>query len=294
MEDILDNYNNDFIQYSKEKVKDETKHLALYFTIHIALYIVLLFFLIFFAWYTVFVTTHKFYAVSGPSMKYTLNRQIDDHDTKSSFDAVYVDKFTKAKLFDIVVIEKPNSDSVIKRLMATEGDYITIAKGTNALGEECYYYYRIPKGSDLESFTDEQARLDEESGNLGYQIRGYDDWFKNVSPTIDINVVVNEETFSHQYEYNFFATFLDGYETNEKFNYHISNDGLIYVQVPQGQIFYMGDNRGHSTDARERGFTDEKYIFGRTEFIVYNYNFGNRLWEVVKFYFNEMEEFFAR
>lgn len=290
----MSNFDDNFIQYSKDKVKNETKHLALYFTVHITLYIVLLFFLIFFAWYTVFISTHKFYAVAGPSMKYTLNRQIDDNDSNSSFDAVYVDKISKVRLFDIVVIEKPKANSVIKRLMAFEGDFITVAKGVTDAGEDCFYFYRIPKNSDLESFSDENARLNEVSGDLGYKIRGYEDWYKNREATLDINVEINGQNFAHQYELNFFQTFLDGFESNQSFNYHISADGLVYVQVPEGQVFYMGDNRGHSTDCRERGFADYDFIVGRTEFIVYNYNFGNRLWEVVKFYFNQMEDFFAR
>ena len=77
-------------------------------------------------------------------------------------------------------------------------------------------------------------------------------------------------------------------------NVYVSENGLIYVQVPEGKYFCMGDNRGHSDDSRKNGFYDVEYIVGRVEFIVYDHNFGNRLWEVVKYYFGQVEEFFAR
>lgn len=292
-------FSDDFIQYSNKKVKDETKNLTLYFITHITLYIVLLFFVIFFAWYTVFVTTHKFYAVYGPSMMSTLNSQIKPNEIavsrKTSYDAVYVDTLTKPKAFDIVVVERPNSDSVIKRLMAVEGDYITIAKGKTESGEECFYFYRIANGENIEEFLDDDAKLVENRGENGYNIYSYQDWFDNREVSVDISVEVEGQVFTNNYEENFYLTFLDGYgKTDVELDYFVSNSGLIYVKVPEGKVFCMGDNRGHSTDSRENGFFDKNFVVGRAEFIIYNHNFVNRIWEVIKFYFSEVEKFFAR
>lgn len=292
-------FSDDFIQYSNKKVKDETKNLTLYFITHITLYIVLLFFVIFFAWYTVFVTTHKYYAVYGPSMMSTLNSQIKPNDIpvsrKTSYDAVYVDTLAKPRVFDIVVVERPNSDSVIKRLMAVEGDYITIAKGKTESGEDCFHFYRIPNGTDSETFSDEDSILIESEGENGYSIYGYEDWYENRNASIDISIEVDGQTFTNNYEENFYLTFLDDYgKADAEFNYFVSKKGLIYVQVPQDKVFCMGDNRGHSTDSRENGFYDKNFIVGRAEFIIYNHNFVNRIWEVIKFYFSEVEKFFAR
>ncbi len=290
-----------FIQYDKKKVKNETKNLALYFTVHITLYVVLFFFLLFFAWYTGFIATHKFYAVKGVSMMPTLNCEISEEEIlydpevqKISYDGVYVNTAVKAKLFDIVVVEYDNGDSVIKRLMAQEGDYITIAKGKTAQNEDCFYFYRIPKGADLSVFTDEEAKLDEVSGENGYCIRGYEDWYKNKTGVSQPLKAITENSGTNFYEYNFFQTFLSEYGNSAKYNYHVSENGLVYVQVPQGKCFFMGDNRGHSTDGRENGFCSEKNIVGTTEFIVENYNFVNRILEVIKFYFGETQKFFAR
>ena len=288
-----------FIQYSDKKVKEETKNLTLYFIAHITLYVALFFFLLFFAWYTVFVTTHKFYAVKGVSMMPTLNTAITEEEIlydpnvqEISYDAVYVDKSTKPRLFDIVVVEYSKKNSVIKRLMATEGDYITIAKGQKD-GKDCFYFYRIPKGSDLMTFSDEQAKMDETSGANGYTIRGYEDWYLNRTGSSQPLESISTLNGTNEYEYNFYNKFLANYSTDDE-NFYTSESGLVYVKVPEGKCFFMGDNRGHSTDGRENGFVSTEKIVGRAEFIVENYNFVNRILEVVKFYFSEMEKFFAR
>lgn len=284
----MNKFSGDFIQYSDEKVKDETKHLALYFVVHISLYIVLLFFLIFFAWYTVFISTHNFYAVTGPSMMPTLNADISDPTTSQnvSFDAVYVDKITEPKIFDIIVVKKEDGENVIKRLLATSGDYITIAKGSTEDGKERFYFYRIPNDVDPDSY--ENARLDED-GESGYKL--YDSESLWIHHSYANDPVQNFNGWD--YEKNFYDTYLSEYESGNE-NYYVDSNGLIFVKVPENCVFYMGDNREYSTDCRQTGFREEKYVVGRAEFIVYDYNFANRLLEVVKFYFREMEEFFAR
>ena len=97
-------FDGDFIKYDKQKVKDETGKLAFYFIANISFYIFLLFFAIFFAWYSVFVSTHIYYEVKGPSMMTVLNNNITQEqlDTLSdkeleqlSFDAVYIEKYKK-------------------------------------------------------------------------------------------------------------------------------------------------------------------------------------------------------
>lgn len=307
-------FNKDFIQYNDKKVKEEKSSLAFYLSTRIAFYIVLIFFAIFFIWYTAFISTHSFFAVSGVSMMGTLNNQIPAQEMEAgkdfqnaSYDAVYIDRLSKAEIFDIVVIETKEIDPktgknkhIIKRVMAQEGDYITIAKAENALGEERFYFHRIAAESLIdgkvgEDFVDLQARLEENDEN-GYAIYSALDWNKKAATQ-----PVALSGGSQIYEQNFYNTFLESFilsENKQQFldegKFFVSDAGLLYVQVPNGKFFYMGDNRNHSTDARERGFENERAIVGRSEFVVFDFNFGNRLLEVVKFYFKEVEKFFAR
>ena len=275
-------FDNDFIQYNDKKAKEEKKNLALYLSLTITLYIVLFFFALFFTWYTVFVSTHKYYEVSGPSMKPTYNATIADNDQNSTIDAVYVNAIDPIKVFDVVVIKRKNKDSIIKRVIAQAGDYVTIATGTYE-GAPCFYVYRISAAEmsslDVTIFEDESAKLVEDGAN-GYQINTYGNWFANSSAFLN-------------YESSFYNSFLSS-EVEDNFEYFVSDSGLKYVKVPKNKVFCLGDNRGHSGDSRVSGFYDVSNLVGRVEFVVYNHNFVNRLWEVVKFYFSETEKFFAR
>ena len=279
----------EFIQDIDKKKKEETKSIALYLTTHITLYIVLIFFLIFFVWYTVFSVTHRYYIVEGASMQPYLNNGIPATDQSSSKDAVYVNLNGKIDVYDVVVIEgvSKTSPSIIKRVVAEEGDFVSIAKSGNS-----FYLYRI----DAEDMTlnenneyttlvsDENALVFENERNTGYEIR-YEDWNG-----------VDERVYNGvHYDYGFYSQFIQGYvNESDAYSYYVSSDNLIYVQVPENSTFCLGDNRAHSSDSRTYGFISYDNIVGDVEITVYNYSFVNRVWEVIKYYYKQVEEFFAR
>lgn len=278
-------FDNNFIQNTEQSVKAEKKSLGFYLTWTITLYIALIFFGIFFSWYTVFVSTHKYYEVVGASMKNTLNAELSDSDSKGKIDAVYVNVRDEINLADIVVIERDGAESIIKRVMAQGGDYVSVVYGLYD-GEPCFYFYRISaermKTIDKDTFEDESVKVLENSGT--YSIKSYADWGANRAAF---------EFDGIKYEQKFYNKFLTDY-ADGKDGYFTSNAGIIYVKVPQDKYFCMGDNRGHSKDSREDGFYDKAMIVGRVEIFDYNFKEGNRFWLVVKFYFSEVEKFFAR
>lgn len=300
LEKIVANFDNEFIQYNETKGKKESKNLALSLAVQIIAYILLLFFAIFFIWYTAFVTTHKYYLVYGASMKNTLNSSLSLDDGTSTEDAVYVDCISKIKLYDVIVAKRENKkNAIIKRVMALEGDYVSVAVHKDDSGNSNFYFYRIAAGTDLSNFKDEDALLDESLAVNGYTIYGYESWSENrdVMTFVSEGGVDASHYSAHLYEEAFFARFLDGHlseiaEGNE--NFYVSESGLVYVKVPEGKFFCMGDNRAYSSDSRENGFYDMKEIVGRVEIVVYNHNFGKRLGSVAKYYFSEIEKFFAR
>lgn len=277
------NYQNEeYIQYSKEKKNKETRSIAWYLFTHITLYIVLIFFLIFFAWYTWFLVTHRYYIVEGTSMQPNLNSSIILEN--ESEDAVYVNIYGEIKFGDIVVLDTGSSDDIIKRVMGLGGDYVTIAKsGDN------FYVYRIPKesmvldengniiGSLLE---DNNARLLENEANFGYTI-DYKSWSK-------VSYVISG---SWTYESQFYDKFIKNADESELFT---SSNGLIYVKIPEDYVFCLGDNRETSQDSRYYGFFSMEEVVGNVDIIVYDYSFGNRILQVISFYYKQVEEFFAR
>lgn len=273
---------DNFISYN-EKKKEETKSIAWYLTTHITLYIVLIFFLIFFAWYTYFVVTHRYYIVYGPSMKPILNEQVADNDENSAMDAVYVNLYDKIEVGDIVVINDVSSsgESIIKRVVAESGDYVTIAKsGDN------FYLYRIPKSMMSQNSNGEKESLLSDSNAIVLENEsssGYEVIWDESSIYVDGN---------YTYEYKFYDRFFSDNSLN--YDYYISQDGLKYVCVPDGYSFCLGDNRAVSADSRRYGFISNENMVGNVELIVYDYSFGNRVLEVIKFYYTQVEDFFAR
>ncbi len=294
----MPNFNDEFIQYTKKKEKKETKNIALSLSVQITIYVLLIFFAIFFIWYTAFISTHKYYAVYGASMKNNLNSSLKLDDGTNSEDAVYVDCISKIKVFDVIVAKKKPED-VVKRVMAVGEDYVSIALHTDEYGVTNLYYYRIAKGTDLKNFNDEDARLDESKGLNGYSIYSYENWTgrKDLSTFVSSNMEDVSELCKTFYERDFFLKFLDGNLDKIQSgsdDFFISNSGMVYVKVPKGKYFCMGDNRGYSEDSRHNGFFDKSQIVGRVEIVVKNHNFGKRVLQVIKYYFSEIEKFFAR
>lgn len=276
----------DYIQYSKEKKKKETRSIAWYLTTHITLYIVLIFFLIFFAWYTYFLVSHRYYIVKGKSMQPFLNDSIILDD--GSEDAVFANIYEKAEFGDIVVINTDEGEDIIKRVIGESGDFISIREYGNS-----FHVYRIPNdsivyenGKIVGSLIGNNEALLEENERNGFSYNiDYSKWSLDYFHEED-NVL---------YEKGFYDKFLS------VGNYTLFSQGegenkVVYVQVPENSYFCLGDNREHpnSKDSRFYGFFKDDSVVGTVDIFVYDYSFVNRVLKVIEFYYKEVEDFFAR
>lgn len=71
-------------------------------------------------------------------------------------------------------------------------------------------------------------------------------------------VYIDGELLKERYLKNEEGTFVDG---NRELNYEVT--------LEQKQYFVMGDNRAHSSDSREWGPLDERFVIGRSALVLY-------------------------
>ncbi|MGM9537403.1 MAG: signal peptidase I [Candidatus Onthomonas sp.] len=92
-------------------------------------------------------------------------------------------------------------------------------------------------------------------------------------------IATGGQTVELDYEQN--AVYVDGVRIEEDYinleeadPMEIRGD-VVSIDVPEGSIFVMGDNRNHSTDSRftvELGVVDEGYIIGKALFVFFPFN----------------------
>ena len=203
--------------------------------------------------YCWFFSNYYFLTVTGRSMQPTLN--IDIIYQSDAQDCVIVDKYAEIDYGDIIIIKNPaniNSDNtIIKRLLAKEGDKFSIIKI-----DGLYHLLRIKKG-----FNDVEV-LDESS-----YIKGYVDWSIGKRPYIDYdqNVV---------YEAEFYENYIDKsgrYFSSDRVSEVVYDNKIIYFyQIEKNEIFYLGDNRANSSDARYYGPVTTDIVLGKVVKICYN------------------------
>ena len=190
---------------------------------------------------------YMYFQVTGISMQNTLNPNPNDKETQ---DGVLIDKYTQNyHRGDIIVLKDgkviDKNKYLIKRVIALPGDYITI-KLENINGKDEFRLYMQQAGESTPKIVYEDYV-------------SYSNWYTSNSRLY--NDVVYEKTF--------FDGLLRGGE-DHKDNIYLLDDGALYFKVPEGRVFYMGDNRSHSLDSRSAGPTEIRNIVGSVSYIAHN------------------------
>ena len=248
------------------------------------LVILVVFYVLLFITNSWFQNNYRYVTINGTSMQPTLNPNPVNINGNDVQDAVYI-KLTSEDITygDIIIIDKSTynyNTSVIKRLLALDGDQISIAKVHVVQGNDNYTEYRfmrIKEGSSEIEIVYEDY------------IAGYGIWNSYV-PILDNEVY---------YEPYFYRMFLEDSRTTTHYVEGVGN--VKFYTVMPGQIFYMGDNRTGSTDARWTGTDSQENVIGRVVSIVHNstsiqnslFWWTGRIKEYFAIVFDEIIKYFA-
>lgn len=211
---------------------------------------------------------YRFILISGSSMQNTLN---SDPVYGGGQDGVYILLTKDVTYGDIIVREKYDGTSIIKRVMALEGDKICIARVEIGEGDDKkdqIRFMRIKAGSNKvevleETYIKNYGVVDPNTGKDGYE--AWDEFETRSAPTIGEVV----------YASDFYRKHIEGKE-DEATLITYQDKEYMFVNIPEGKFFYMGDNRTNSDDCRKEGAQSADEIIGKVVRISHNvYSFKN-------------------
>ena len=210
------------------------------------------------ALYIWFFSGYYFMTIYGMSMQSTINPDITMQSQTQ--DCAIVDKDEPYTYGDIIIINHPEhleGETIIKRVLAFEGDKISIIKTT---GEDGFYFYHLLRIKDG-SLTVEVVQED----YIYHQANGIPGWERE--PSDPYNNVL--------YEKQFFDAYLSPlgrfYQAEAVEEITFGNQTVLFYEIGEGQIFYLGDNRANSSDARYFGTVDaEEMVVGKVVKLIEN------------------------
>lgn len=156
-------------------------------------------------------------------------------------DTVFANKLDKGSNGDIVIMQT-ETETVIKRIIATEGQHLTLQKDDSG-----YYCFYLIKDNNSERIKINESYLSN-SAKASMDIDYYEKFKQNNSDIITENSYPNYTT----------------------------------ITIPKGQVFVLGDNRAVSEDSSSYGTVSAENIIGKVVFSYkYNQTLLGYIWQQI-------------
>ena len=189
---------------------------------------------------------------------------------------------TEPEMGDVIVFRNPvnQSQDYVKRLIGTPGDKIQMKGG------RLYINGKIVERKDERPYI--VATLPKSMRSVGYyrdnmSIKGNKIWIDNQPAPFNYTIEYKPDGFCHMY--NGACGVFEATEYTEvlpngvehsiiEFTDNAPLDNTPEYTVPDGHLFFMGDNRDNSNDSRgDVSFVSRDNVLGRVWFIWYSHNY---------------------
>ena len=204
--------------------------------------------------------------VVGSSMYPTINAKADGND------GAFYTLYKNANINDIIIVDYDSSGiasniDAIKRLIAKGGDTICFYGGKILKNNKPIDDWYIQSAINYMNQTGEDGT---EWAENGYQ------QCKNEFVNFCTQVLNGFSSIN--------TTFVQTCKSDEDFKEeHIRYDSALHtyvLTVPENYIFFLGDNRGGSTDCSDFGPLEEKYLLAKVDFVLkYNSNVLDKIFQ---------------
>ena len=255
-------------------------------TLYIAFFV---FCVIFISLFCAFQSEYSLIRIIGRSMQPTLNPDISLQSEAQDY--CIVDRDAVINYQDIVIIRYPTAPNsgktIIKRVIGKGGDKISIFKTEDENGESYFHVARIKSG------TTKVEILEEDYINMNGNIPDWD-----MQSYVQLGVEYEKAFFEHYFSRN--GEFYDDSHLDRKY---VDGVGwVLFYKLEEDEIFYMGDNRANSTDAREFGPVKVgDMVLGKVVKIIPNGAYSNlflvrgyyQLKGILEYFFPKILDYFA-